>query len=104
MVPGDPPWISRSLKNTLNSRLFENYKRRGYKLDVKNRVDNSRKEYEMAINKANEHYFKNLGDKLIKPNTNQKSYWKLNNRVMNKYKPPKFLPPPTPQIPPIVKK
>ena len=94
VVPSDPPWISRSLKNMLNkqNRLFRNFKRHGYKLDDKNRVDNFRKECEMAINKSKEDYLKNLGDKLINPNTSQKSYWKMVNRVMNKCKAPKIPP------------
>ena len=75
--------------------MFKNYKRHGYKVDDKNRVDNFRKEYEKAINKSKEDYLKKLGDKLINPNTSQKSNWKIINRVMNKYKDPK--------IPPILK-
>ena len=64
IVPGDPPWISKSLKNMLNkqNRLFKNYKRHGYKPDDKNRVDNFRKKIEMAINKSKEGYLKNLDD------------------------------------------
>ena len=44
VVPGDPPWISRSLIK--ENQLFQNYKRHGYKLDDKNRVDNFGKECE----------------------------------------------------------
>ena len=97
VVPGDPPWITRSLKNMLNkqNRLFKNYKRHGYKVDDKNRVDNFCKECEMAINNSKEDYLKKLGDKLINPNTSQKSYWKIINRLMNKCKATK--------IPPILK-
>ena len=36
-----------------------------------------------------------MGERLINPNTSQKSYWKVINRVMNKCKAPK--------IPPILK-
>ena len=39
----------------------------------------------MAINKSKEDYLKNLGVKLINPNTSKKCYWKLFNRVINKY-------------------
>ena len=49
----------------------------------------------MANNKSKENYFKKLGERLINPNTSQKSYWKMINRVMNKCKAPK--------IPPILK-
>ena len=92
VVPGDPPWITWSLKNMLNkqNRLFKNYERHGYKVDDKNRVDSFRKECEMAINKSKEDYLKKLGDKPVNPNTSQKSYWKIINRVMNKCKPPKI--------------
>ena len=84
VVPGDPSWITRSLKNMLNkqNRLFKNYKRHGYKVDDKNRVDNFRNECEMAINKSKDDYLKTLGDKLINPNTSQKSYWKIINEQM----------------------
>ena len=67
----------------------------GYKVEDKNSVDNFRKECEMAINLSKEDYLKILGDKLINPNTSQKSYRKLVYRVMNKCKAPK--------IPPILK-
>ena len=55
-VPGDSPWITRSLKNMLNkqNRLFKD------KNSDKNRVDNFRKECEMAINKSKEDYLKKL--------------------------------------------
>ena len=88
-VPGDPPWISRSLKNMLNkqNRLFTNYKRHGYRLDDKNRVDNFRKNVKW-LSKSKEDYLKKLGERLINPNTSQKSYWKMINRVMKR--PQKF--------------
>ena len=56
VVPGDSPWITRSLKNMLNkqNRLFKD------KNSDKNRVDNFRKECEMAINKSKEDYLKRL--------------------------------------------
>ena len=65
-------------------RLFKHYKRHGYKLDDKNRVDNFRKECEMTINKSKEDNLKKLLDKLINPTSSQKSYWKMINMVMNK--------------------
>ena len=56
VVPGDSPWITRSLKNMLNkqNRLFKD------KNSDKNRVDNFRKECEMAINNSKEDYLKKL--------------------------------------------
>ena len=49
VVPGDSPWITRSLKNMLNkqNRLFKD------KNSDKNRVDNFRKECEMAAKTMN---------------------------------------------------
>ena len=72
--------------------MFKNYKRHGHKVTDKNRVDNFRKECEMAIDKSKEDYLKKLGDKLINPNTSQKSYCKIINRVMNKCKATKIPP------------
>ena len=69
--------VSKNMLNKQN-RLFRNYK-----LEVKNRVDNCCKECEMGINKSKEDYLNNLGDKLINPNTSQRSYWKMINMVMN---------------------
>ena len=82
VVPGDLPWISRSLKNMLNkqNRLLKNYKRHGYKSDDKNRVD-----------KSNVDFCKNMGERPINPNTSQKVY----RKIINKCKAPK--------IPPILK-
>ena len=37
-------------------------------------------------------YLTNLGDKLNNPNTSQKYYWKIINRVMNKCRTPKLPP------------
>ena len=74
--------VSKNMLNKQN-RLFRNYKRHGYKLEVKNRIDNFCKECEMGINKSKEDYLNNLGDKLINLNTSQKSYWKMVNMVMN---------------------
>ena len=46
IVPRDPPWITKPLKTMLNrkNRLFKNYKRHGYKLEDKVRLDNFRNE------------------------------------------------------------
>ncbi len=38
-------------------------------------------------------YLKNLGNKVNKPNTSQKLYWKIIQRVMNKTRAPKLPPP-----------
>ena len=74
------------------NRLFKNYKRHGYKLEDKVRLDNFRKECQEAIEIAKLTYLTNMGEKLNNPNTSQKSYWKIINKVMNKCKAPKIPP------------
>ena len=44
------------------------------------------------IQKSKTKYLENLGDKLANQDTCQKTYWKIINRVMNKYKSPKIPP------------
>ena len=72
-------------------RLFKNYKKHGFQLHDKSRADAF---HNLAIQKAKDNYLKDLGNKLIDPNTSQKSYWRIINRVMNKCK--------APNIPPII--
>jgi len=55
-------------------------------------VDKFREECELRIQSAKSNYLNKLGNKLIDPNTSQKSYWKIINRVMNKCKAPKIPP------------
>ena len=94
VVPRDPPWIDKNLKKLLNrqKRLFRNYKRHGLRPDDKVRVDTFREECNLAIQNAKENYLKKLGNELADPNTCQKSYWKIINRVMNRCKAPKIPP------------
>ena len=93
-VPRDPPWITRPLKTMLNrkNRLFKNYKRYGYKTEDKVRLDAFRVECQKAVESAKLSYLTNLGNKVNDPNTSQKSYWKIINRVMNKCRAPKIPP------------
>ena len=70
------------------NRFFKKYKRHGYKPEGKVRLDNFRKECQDAV----ETYLANMGKKLNNPNTSQKSYWKIINKVMNKCKAPKISP------------
>ena len=88
IIPRDPPWITKPLKTMLNrkNRFFKNYKRNGYKLGDKARLEIFRKECQEVS------YLTNMGKKLNKPNTSQKSYWKIINKVMNKCKAPKIPP------------
>ena len=90
-VPRDPPWIIRSLKNMLNrkNRLYKNYKKHRYKDNDKVRLDIFRCECHQAVEDAKSSYLANLGNKVNDPNTSQKSYWKIINRVLNKCRAPK---------------
>ena len=94
IVPRDPPWITKPLKNMLNrkNRLYENYKRHGYREEDKARLDIFRTECHQAVENAKLSYLTNLGNKVNNPNTSQKSYWKIINRVMNKCRAPKMPP------------
>ena len=66
------------------NRLFENYKKHGYKNDDKVRLDAFRNECQLAMETAKHSYLMDLGNKLNVPNTSPKSYWKIINRRMNK--------------------
>ena len=65
------------------NRFFKNYKVR---------LDNIRNECQEAVENAKLTYLANMGKKLNNPNTSQKSYWKIINKVMNKCKAPKIPP------------
>ena len=53
IIPRDPPWITKPLKTMLNRKnIFKNYKRNGYKLEDKIRLDNFRKECKEAVENA----------------------------------------------------
>ena len=90
VVPRDPPWITKPLKTMLNrkNRLFKNYKKHGYKADDKVRLDNFRAECQKEVEAAKKSYLSKLGNKVNDPNTSQKSYWKIINKVMNKCRAP----------------
>ena len=93
-IPRNPPWITKPLKTMLNrkNRLFKNYKRHGYKVEDKVRLDTFRSECQLAVETAKSSYLTNLGNKVNDPSTSQKSYWKIINRVMNKCRAPKIRP------------
>ena len=74
------------------NRLFKNYKRHEYTPVDKVRLDNFRKECQEAVENAKLNYLTNMGNKLNNPNTSQKAYWKIINKVMNKCKDPKIPP------------
>ena len=93
-VPRDPPWITKPLKNMLNrkNRLYKNYKKHGYKAEDKKRLDTFRIECQEAVEASKVSYLKNMGNKINSPNTSQKIYWKIINKVMNKCRAPKIPP------------
>ena len=65
IIPRDPPWITKPLKTMLSikNRFFKNYKRHGYKLEGKVRLDNFRKECQEAAKTAKLTYLANMGKK-----------------------------------------
>ena len=93
-VPRDPPWITKPLKTLLNrkNRLFKNYKKHRYKEEDKVRLDAFRIECQIAVALSKSSYLTNMGNKVNDPNTSQKSYWKIINRVMNKCRAPEIPP------------
>ena len=90
----DPPWITKSLKTMLNrkNRLFNNYKKHGYKTEDKIRLEALRIECKQAVETSKLSYLRNLGNKADSPNISQKSFWIIINRVMNKCRAPKIPP------------
>ena len=74
------------------NRLFNNYKRHGYKARDKIRLDAFRIECQQAVETAKLSNLTNLGNNVNNPGTSQKSYWKIINRVMNKFRAPKIPP------------
>ena len=89
IIPRDPPRLTKPLKTMLNrmNRFFKNYK-----LEDKARLENFRKECQKAVETAKLSYLTYMGKKLNNPNTCQKSYWKIINKVMNKCTAPKIPP------------
>ena len=67
-------------------RHFKNYNRHGYKPEDKDRLDNFRKECQEVVVISKLEFLTNMGN-----NTSQKSYWKIINKVTNKWKAPKIL-------------
>ena len=91
-VPRNPPWITKPLKTILNrkNRLFNNYKRHGYKAEDIVRLDAFRIKCQQAGETAKLSYLTNLGHKVNSPGISPKSYWKIINRVMTKCRAPKI--------------
>ena len=74
------------------NRLFKNYKSHGYKKEDKSRDDAFRIECQKAVENGKSSYLSLIGNKVSKPGTSQKSYWKIINRIMNKCRAPKIPP------------
>ena len=93
-IPRDPLWITKPLKTMLNrkNRLYKSYKRHGYKVEDKVRLDAFRSECQQEVERAKLSYLKNLGNKVNDPDTSQKVYWKIINKVMYKCRAPKIPP------------
>ena len=74
--PRDSPWISRELKTLLRrkDRLYRNYKRHGFLVEDRSRLDTFRAECQLAVESARTLYLKNFGDQLGDPNTTPKNY------------------------------
>ena len=68
------------------NKLLNKYKRHGYRPEDKIRFENFRDECMLSFENAKERYLNDLGNKLADRNTNQKVYWKIMNKVMNKCK------------------
>ena len=95
ILPRDNPWITKPLKAMIRkkNRLYNSYKKHGFQLNDKVRLDNFRAECQKAIEDAKNEYLLNLGYKLHNsPATGGKIYWKILNKVMNKSKAPKIPP------------
>ena len=93
-IPRDPPWIHKPLKTLLKkkNRLYQNYKKHGYKNEDKERLDSFRDECKEAIDSAKLLYLNNLGSRLNSSDTTPKNYWKIIHRAMNKSRAPKIPP------------
>ena len=68
------------------NKLYKKYKKNGFNIDDKERVDKFREEFLMAINMSKQNYLNDLGIKLTDKTLGKKSYWKIVNNLMNKCK------------------
>ena len=68
--PKDPPWITNQLKSMIKNqnRLCKNYKRHGYKIEGKIRVDHYNNECKKAVDNAKQFYLNNHSKKINDPN------------------------------------
>ena len=92
--PRDPDWLNGNIKNLLmkQNKVFKKYKRNGYTNTDKVILDRLRKECSDAIASAKEKHLRDLGAKLSDPTTDQKTYWKILIKLLNKCKIPRIPP------------
>ena len=92
--PREPPWLNKPLKSMLKkqNRLYQNFKKHGYKNDDRLRLDIFSEECKTAVAKAKNKFVTRLGNNLADPNTSKKAYWKIINKLMNKCKASKIPP------------
>ena len=92
--PNTPKWITRDIKNLMRrqNKLYKKYKRNGFNVDDKEKVDKFRDECFLAINKSKHNYLTDLGNKLTDKSTGRKAYWKIVNNLLNKCKIPRIPP------------
>ena len=71
-IPRDPKWITKTLKTKLKqkNRLFNNYKKHGFKQEDKIGLDAFRLECQNEIQVAKDNYLKSIGCKLADNNIN----------------------------------
>ena len=74
------------------NRMYQNYKKHGYKIEDKIRLDSFRNECYEAISLAKKRYLSTMGNDLADPLISKRTYWKIINRVMNKCKAPRIPP------------
>ena len=81
----DAPWITPEVKSTIrkNKRVFKKWIANGRKPD--DRVVLARIQFETnkVINKAKNDFLSELGSKICDPNTGQKCFWSVFNRLLN---------------------
>ena len=87
-------WFTKPLKTMLKrkNRLYNNYKKHGYKDEGKLRLEAFRNKCQQAVETAKLTYLSNLGNKLNDPGTPQKCYWKIIHGVMIKCRAPRIPP------------
>ena len=90
----DPPWITKYLKSMLNrkNRIYKSCKTQGYRYEDNVRLDTFHIECQQAVENPKLSYLTNLGNKVNDPNTSQKTYWKIINKVVIKCRAPEIPP------------